>query len=133
MDQRMSMMGKNAIFTNIIDMNAEGIIDLYRKRNRVEHCFRTINTMGIAFPVYHWTEQKIKVHMFFSLMAYLFIALIRMTLKPVMELYLITVLEVVSTIRIIYAIRGKSVDVKLSSGDERAIQIMDKFNLMEMT
>ena len=42
------MMGKNAIFTNIMDMEPEDIIDLYRKRNRVEHCFRTINTMDIA-------------------------------------------------------------------------------------
>jgi hypothetical protein len=32
--------------------------------------------MDIAFPVYHRTLQKIRVHMFFSLMAYLFLALI---------------------------------------------------------
>jgi len=76
MNERMSMMGKNAIFTNIMDMDSAAIIDLYRKRNRVEHCFRTINTMNIAFPIYHWTPQKIRVHMFFSLMAYLFLSLI---------------------------------------------------------
>ena len=57
MDQRLSMMGKNALFTNIMDMEAEGIIDLYRKRNRVEHCFRTINAMDIAFPVYQYTTE----------------------------------------------------------------------------
>ena len=132
MHDRISMMGKNAIFTNITDMNAESIIDLYRKRNRVEHCFRTINTMGIAFPVYHWTPQKIRVHMFFSLMAYLFLALVRMIIKPVMDLYLTTVQEVISTIRIVYITRGKSVDVKLSSGDERAQMIMEKFDLVKM-
>jgi transposase len=132
MDERLSMMGKNAIFTNIMDMDAESIIDLYKKRNRVEHCFRTINTMGIAFPVYHWTPQKIRVHMFFSLLAYLFLALIRMTVKPVMDLYLTTVQEVISTIRIVYITRGKSVDVKLSSGDERALRIMEKFDLVKM-
>lgn len=27
-------------------------------------------------PIYHWTPQKIKVHMFFSHIAYLFLALI---------------------------------------------------------
>jgi transposase len=132
MHDRISMMGKNAIFTNIMDMDAESIIDLYKKRNRVEHCFRTINTMGIAFPLYHWTPQKIRVHMFFSLMAYLFLALIRMTVKPVMELYLTTVQEVISTIRIVYITRGKSVDVKLSSGDERAQRVMEKFDLVKM-
>lgn len=75
MDYQLSMMGKNAIFTDIMDMDAGNIIDLYRRRNRVEHCFRTINTIGIAFPVYHRTPQKIRAHMFFSLMAYLFLAL----------------------------------------------------------
>jgi transposase len=114
MHERMSMMGKNAIFTNITEMDAASIIDLYRKRNRVEHCFRTINAMGIAFPVYHWTPQKIRVHMFFSLIAYLFLALIRITVKPVMEMYLTTVQEVISSIRIAYITRGKSADVKLS-------------------
>ena len=37
MDERLSMMGKNAIFTNIMDMEPEVIIDLYRKRNMGEH------------------------------------------------------------------------------------------------
>jgi len=76
MNERMSMMGKNAILTNIMDMDSAAIIDLYRKRNRVEHCFRTINTMNIAFPIYHRTPQRIRVHMFFSLMDYLFLSLI---------------------------------------------------------
>ena len=132
MDQRISMMGKNAVFTNIMDMDAESIIDLYKKRNRVEHCFRTINTVDMAFPLYHWTPQKIRVHMFFSLMAYLFLALMRMILKPVMELYLTTVLEVVSTIKIVYITRKKNVSVKLTSGDERALKIMEKFNLEKL-
>ena len=76
MNERMSMMGKNAISTNIMDMDSAAIIDLYRKRNGVEHCFRTINTMNIASPMYHWTPQEIRVHLFLSLMAYLFLSLI---------------------------------------------------------
>ena len=132
MDEHLSMMGKNAIFTNIMDMDADSVIDLYRKRNRVEHCFRTINTMGIAFPVYHWTPHKIRVHMFFSIMAYLFLALIRIIIRPVIELYLTTVMEVISTIRIVYMTRGKSVSVRLSSGDERAQRIMERFDLAKM-
>ena len=83
MNERLSMMGKNAVFTNIMDMDAESIIDLYKKRNRVEHCFRTINTVDMAFPLYHWTPQKIRVHMFFSLMAYLFLARMRMILNGI--------------------------------------------------
>ena len=37
MEERLSMIGKNAIFTNIMDMEPEDIIDLYRKRNMGEH------------------------------------------------------------------------------------------------
>ena len=132
MDKRMSMMGRNAIFTTITDMDAVKIIDLYRKRNRVEHCFCTINTMAIAFPIYQWTPQKIRVHMFFSLIAYLFLALIRMTVKPLMELYLTTVIEVISTISIVYMTRRESVSVKLSSGDERAPRIMERLDMVKM-
>lgn len=36
-------------------LDAAGIIDLYKKRNRIEHCFRIMNRMDIAFPVYHLT------------------------------------------------------------------------------
>ncbi|MEM3191989.1 MAG: hypothetical protein QW292_07865 [Candidatus Parvarchaeota archaeon] len=66
MSARLRMLGINALFTDIDNMKAEDIIDLYRKRNKVEHCFRTINTMDIAFPVYHCTQQKIRMHMFMS-------------------------------------------------------------------
>ena len=116
--------GNNAVFTDIMDMDAESIIGLYKKRNRVEHCFRTINAVDMAFSMYRWSLQKIRVHMLFSLM--------RMVLKPVMELYLATVLEVVSTIKIVYITRKKNISVKLSSGDERAMMVMEKFNLEKL-
>ena len=76
MKKKLKLLGINALFTDITDMGADDIIDLYRKRDRVEHCFRTINTMDIAFPIYHWTPQKIKVRMVMSQFAYFFLALI---------------------------------------------------------
>ena len=76
MARRLRMLGLNALFTSISDLGANDIIELYREHNRVEQCFRAINTIGIAFLVYHWTPQKIKVHMFLWLIAYLFLALI---------------------------------------------------------
>ena len=85
MKRRLKLLGINALFTDIADMSADALIDLYRKRNRVEHCFRKINTMDIAFPKYHWTPQKIKVHMFMSHLAYLFLALIYNRMRSVDE------------------------------------------------
>lgn len=110
MDESLSMIGKNALFTNIMDIGHENIIDLYKKRYMVDHWFRTINTMDSAFPVYHWTPHKIKVHMFFSLMAYLFLALIYNEIHPENEsISLISVRDCLKDININYAARGKSV------------------------
>lgn len=131
MDQRMSMMGKNAIFTNIMDMNASDILELYRKRNRVEHCFRTINTMDIAFPVYHWTEQKIKVHMFFSLMAYLFLALIYNEVHAGSEeISLISTIDYMKDININYAMIGKKIVTRLEF-KSHAAEVMGKAMKLE--
>ena len=132
MKKRLKLLGMNALFTNIDDMDKEELMELYRKRNRVEHCFRTINTMDMAFPVYHWTPQKIRVHMFMSLMSYLFLALIRMRIKPFMELYLPTVIEVISSIRIVYMARGKNISMALTASDERAKTIMEAINLEQI-
>ena len=60
MARRLKMLGMNALFTSISDLDAEEIMELYRKRNRVEHCFRTINSMEIAFPIYHRTPPEDK-------------------------------------------------------------------------
>ena len=133
MEERLSMMGKNALFTNIMDMEPEDIIDLYKKRNRVEHCFRTINTMGIAFPVYHWTPQKIKVHMFFSLMAYLFLALIYNEIHPENEsISLISIADYMKDININYAANGRSVTWRIECKSDISGLIVKTMNLESM-
>ncbi len=130
MEERFSMMGKNALFTNIMDMEPEDIIDLYKKRNRVEHCFRTINAMGIAFPVYHWTPQKIKVHMFFSLMAYLFLALIYNEIHPENEsISLISIRDYLKDINLNYAANGRSVTWRIECKSDISKLLVKTMNL----
>ncbi|MHB8561621.1 MAG: transposase, partial [Thermoplasmataceae archaeon] len=133
MDRRLSMMGKNAIFTSIMDIDAKTIIDLYRKRNRVEHCFRTINTVDMAFPLYHWTPQKIRVHMFFSLMAYLFLALIYNEIHSHDEsVSLISTMEYMKDINLNYAARGKSVTVRMECKSDVSELIRKAMDLESM-
>ena len=133
MNERQSMMGKNAVFTNIMDMDAEDIIGLYKKRNRVEHCFRTINTVDMAFPLYHWTPQKIRVHMFFSLMAYLFLALIYNEIHSHNEsVSLISTVGYLKDINLNYAIRGKSVTSKIECKSEISNLIGKTMNMESM-
>ena len=129
MARRVRMLGLNALFTSISDLKAEDIIELYRKRNRVEHCFRTINTMGIAFPIYHWTPQKIKVHMFLSLMAYLFLALIYNEIHRYREISLASTVEIMKDIMVVYAARGKKVIEKLDFKSEMGEEVARIMNL----
>ena len=126
MEERFRMFGKNALFTNIDDMKSEDLIERYRKRNRIEHCFRTISMRDLAKPEYHWTPQKIKVHMFFSHIAYLFLALIHYRIRDSVSLS--TTTEVLKTIRITMLARGKSVRNVITSYDDRgkeAIKILE--------
>jgi hypothetical protein len=34
-----------------MDMDAGDIIELYKKRGRIEQCFRTINVLDLASPI----------------------------------------------------------------------------------
>ena len=133
MHERLSMLGKNALFTNIDDMDSEELIDLYRKRNRVEHCFRTISMKDLASPVYHWTPQKIRVYMFFSYLAYMFLALIYNRIKPISETAsLVSVQDLLRQVRIQYIISGKEVRKKLDSRNPETLIIADKLNLISV-
>ncbi|MEM0195828.1 MAG: transposase [Thermoplasmatales archaeon] len=119
MSARLRMLGINALFADIDNMKAEDIIDLYRKRNRVEHCFRTINTMDIAFPVYHWTPQKIRVHMFLSLLSYLFLSLIYNEMhRSDSTMSLASIVENMKDVIVVYAARGKTVRARLDFKSE---------------
>ena len=121
MKKRLKLLGMNALFTDMADMSADAILDLYRKRNRVEHCFRTINTIDIAFPIYHWTPQKIKVHMFMSLLTYLFLALIYNRMRSVDEhVSLVSARDILNSVRIQYVLSGKEVTKKIDSASLEA-------------
>ncbi len=133
MQERLSMLGKNALFTNMDDMDSGELIDLYRKRNRVEHCFRTISMNDLASPVYHWTPQKIRVHMFFSYLAYMFLALIYNRIRSITEtVSLVSVQDLLRQVRIQYIISGKEVRKKLDSRNPETLAIADKLNLISV-
>ncbi|MGC8514565.1 MAG: IS1634 family transposase [Thermoplasmata archaeon] len=119
---RLEMLGKTALFTSIPDLPGEEIIDLYRRRNRVEHCFRTISMHDLMSPEYHWTPQKIKVHMLFSHIAYLFLALIYNRISDITSLA--SSIDVLKTIRITFLVRNSNVRKVVTSQDDRGIKAM---------
>ena len=73
-------------------------------------------------PEYHWTPQKIRVHMLFSHIAYLFLSLIYNEIKDVTSLT--STIDVLKTIRITFLMRNKEVRKTVTSQDERGLKAM---------
>jgi len=65
--------GRRLLVTNRDSWTTEEIVAAYRGQSHVEGAFRTIkDPFHLAVrPQYHWTDQKIRVHVFCCLIAYL--------------------------------------------------------------
>jgi transposase len=69
---RQEILGKTALFTDKSDFSNEEIVSAYRSAWHVEHAFRQMknpNHLTIR-PIFHWTDQKIRIHMFTCVLAY---------------------------------------------------------------
>ncbi len=64
-------LGKTLLFTDNHDWSTTKIISTYRSLYHVENAFRQMkDTTFLSFrPIYHWTDQKIKVHAFYCVLA----------------------------------------------------------------
>lgn len=69
---RMKHLGKTALFTDRHDFTNEEIVSAYRSAWHVESAFKQLkNTEHLTVrPVFHWTDDKIKVHIFTCVLAY---------------------------------------------------------------
>jgi len=129
LNARFRMFGRNALFTNIESADAIELIDLYRKRNRVEHCFRAISSLDLASPIYHWTPQKIRVHMFFSLLSLLVLAVIYNAVKDVSGVSLSSVLDTLRGIRMTFIVNGRNVVKRLDAKGDDEIRICERLGI----
>ena len=66
-----TLLGKNLIFTDRADWSDTDIVRGYRAQHHVERAFRDLkDARHIAIrPQYHWTDQKIEVHVFCCVLA----------------------------------------------------------------
>ena len=64
-------LGKTLLFTDNHDWSTVKIISTYRSLYHVENAFRQMkDTTFLSFrPIYHWTDQKIRVHAFYCVLA----------------------------------------------------------------
>jgi transposase len=68
-----SWLGRRILITNRHGWSEEEIISAYWGQSQVEYAFKNMkNPFHLAFrPQYHWTDQKIEVHGFICLLAFL--------------------------------------------------------------
>jgi transposase len=67
-----TILGKTVLFTNRHDWTNEEIVASYRSAWHVEHAFRQMKDKDhlTVRPLFHWTDEKIKVHIFYCVLAY---------------------------------------------------------------
>lgn len=78
LQRRERLFGKTILFTDNHHWSSAEIIDTYQQKNDVEIDFkRTKDPHGTPMtPVYHWTDQKIRVHAFCCVLSLLLVSLL---------------------------------------------------------
>ena len=69
--------GKNIIFTDLVDEKPEKVLADYGSKQTIEDDFELLKdrfTVSL-WPMYHWTDSKIRVHAFVSVLALLLLKL----------------------------------------------------------
>jgi len=74
-----SLLGKTLLFTDNHAWADAQILAAYRSQSQVENAFRAIkdvHTIALR-PQFHWTDQKIRVHVFICILALMLLSLLR--------------------------------------------------------
>lgn len=74
-----TLLGKTLLFTDNHDWSDAQIVQAYRGQYGIEQAFHTLkDPHHIALrPQYHWTDQKVRVHVFVCVLALLLLSLLR--------------------------------------------------------
>jgi transposase len=77
-----TLLGKNILFTDQDSWKDEDIVRAYRGQHHIEEAFKRMkNPHFVSWrPLHHWTDQKIRVHAFYCVLALLLSSLLRRTL-----------------------------------------------------
>jgi transposase len=67
-----TILGKTVLFTTRHNWSNEEIVGAYRSAWHIEHSFRQLkDTEHLTVrPLFHWTDQKIKIHIFYCVLAF---------------------------------------------------------------
>jgi transposase len=79
----MQRLGKTYIMTNMNEWSTTDIARTYRMQHDIEDRFKELNERDAVsvMPMYHWTDQKIRAHVFISVLALLLRSLLHAKIR----------------------------------------------------
>jgi transposase len=132
-------LGKTILYTDNHDWPDEKIISAYHSQYHIEEAFKQMkNTDHLGFrPIYHWTDQKIKVHAFYCVLALRLCALLNRELQDHgIDISMNRMLDVLGDIKQVITVYPKKGDSKkdresfsLSKLSPEAKKIMEALGL----
>jgi len=74
-----TLLGKTLLFTDRDDWSDEQIVCAYRSQSHIETAFRRMKDPHVLTfrPTHHWTDQKLRVHAFYCVLALMILSLLR--------------------------------------------------------
>jgi transposase len=97
-----TLLGKNLLFTDQEAWSDEDIVRAYRGQYHIEEAFKRMKHPHFVSwrPLHHWTDQKIRVHAFYCVLALLLSSLLRRTLaRQGIELSIVKILTTLSEVK----------------------------------
>ncbi len=97
-----TLLGKNILFTDQESWSDEAIVRAYRGQYHIEEAFKRMkNPHFVSWrPLHHWTDQKIRVHALYCVLALLLSSLLRRTLaQKGIEISIVKILGTLSRIK----------------------------------
>jgi len=129
--------GKNIIFTNNLEAEYSDAIMTYKEKKEIEDSFKTIKDHRIIsfHPIWHWTDSKIRIDAFISVLAYLLIKLLQYLAKEdglqMSVASLITALQGIREVLMVYA--DNTAERKLEELPPLQKQLLHKFGVIDTT
>ena len=132
-----TLFGKTILFSDQSKWADEQIVLAYRGQYRVENAFRTMKDPHfVTFsPGFHWTDQKIRVHAFYCVLALTMVSLLQRQLhQQGLDISIAAALESLADIKEVALFYNRSaknplVNVQLTERDELQNQLFEALDL----
>lgn len=125
------ILGKTILFTDQDDWSTEEIIYAYRGLSKIEDAFKDMKNIEFLHwqPMFHWTDQKIRVHAFYCVLALTLVSLLRLELNRAgLEMTIPAILQQLQNIHevaVLYPDRRPKITMsRMNKEQKRILEIM---------